>query len=253
MPTTAGVSAWADVDAYDLARSEADGLEDADPAQTGADRATDHTADDDHRHHDAERAESQHERDGRRGTLISGALGAQPGLGTQQCPGAHGVGELLPVGEDLLLRARGVEAVEHLSRDRVPLRRQALDLRGGRPGVGRLAGRHSEADDREGRGALGVRSLQGGADLDGGPLERRVEHDLAPYRDPSGLTPRELEVLRLLATGLSNAELASRLFLGPTTVKSHVGRIPSKLDLRGRVQAVVFAYETGLIAPGGGT
>ncbi|WP_175412577.1 response regulator transcription factor [Streptomyces sp. TRM64462] len=86
-------------------------------------------------------------------------------------------------------------------------------------------------------------------------IERFAQHDepqtIAPHRDLSGLTPRELEVLRLLATALSNAELASRLFLSPTTVKSHVGRILSKLDLRDRVQAVVFAYETGLIAPGG--
>ncbi|MFJ2830517.1 response regulator [Streptomyces sp. NPDC087263] len=80
----------------------------------------------------------------------------------------------------------------------------------------------------------------------------RVEDRAAiSHRDLSGLTPRELEVLRLLATGLTNAELADRLFLSPTTVKTHVGRILSKLDLRDRVQAVVLAYETGLISPGG--
>ncbi|MEQ4722976.1 response regulator transcription factor [Nonomuraea sp. B19D2] len=79
---------------------------------------------------------------------------------------------------------------------------------------------------------------------------RRDEAEPAVHRDLSELTPRELEVLRLLATGLSNAELADRLSLSPTTVKTHVARILSKLGLRDRVQAVVLAYETGLIAPG---
>lgn len=86
-------------------------------------------------------------------------------------------------------------------------------------------------------------------------IERFAKHDqpqtIAPHRDLASLTPRELEVQRLLATG-RNAELASRLHLSATTIKSHVGRMLSKLDLRDRVQAVVFAYETGLIAPRGG-
>jgi DNA-binding NarL/FixJ family response regulator len=72
-----------------------------------------------------------------------------------------------------------------------------------------------------------------------------------PAPDPllKDLTPRELEVLRTICEGLSNAEIAHRFFLSEATVKSHVRRILTKLHLRDRVQAVVYGYETGLIVP----
>lgn len=66
------------------------------------------------------------------------------------------------------------------------------------------------------------------------------------------LTARETEVLRLAGTGRSNAEIAEQLFISEATVKTHLNRTMAKLDLTSRAQAVVLAYETGLVAPGGG-
>jgi DNA-binding NarL/FixJ family response regulator len=87
-------------------------------------------------------------------------------------------------------------------------------------------------------------------------LIERFAHAARPEPDgvPAALAPltaRELDVLRLLARGLSNAEIAGELVLGENTVKTHVARVLGKLGLRDRVQAVVMAYETGLVAPEG--
>jgi DNA-binding NarL/FixJ family response regulator len=78
---------------------------------------------------------------------------------------------------------------------------------------------------------------------------KRIVTTAQPARLAS-LTPRETDVLRLIARGQSNGEIAENLVVAEQTVKTHIGRILAKLDLRDRAQAVVFAYETGLVVPG---
>jgi len=109
--------------------------------------------------------------------------------------------------------------------------------------------------------ALAVRTVSAGQALLAPAITRRLIEDFcrgpAPGEPAAGgatgrLSERELEVVRLVAQGLSNAEIAARLFLSEATVKSHVARILAKLGLRDRVQVAVFAYEIGIVRPGRG-
>jgi DNA-binding NarL/FixJ family response regulator len=108
-----------------------------------------------------------------------------------------------------------------------------------------------------------IRSVRTVADGDAWIDPAVTERVLAAYRssapDQNGaaagriaeLTPRERDVLRLVGRGASNAEIAESLFVSEATVKSHIGHIFTKLDLRDRAAAIVFAFDHGLVAPGG--
>ena len=103
-----------------------------------------------------------------------------------------------------------------------------------------------------------VRTVASGDSLLSPAITRRLIESYTRRPPPSlspaplaDLTPRELEVLRHLARGLSNTEIAGELVVGDATIKTHVARIFSKLDLHDRAQAVVLAYESGLVQPGG--
>jgi DNA-binding NarL/FixJ family response regulator len=105
-----------------------------------------------------------------------------------------------------------------------------------------------------------VRVVAAGDALLAPSVTRRLIADFARQRPPdrprpealAALTPRETEVLTLIARGQSNAEITRSLVLAEETVKTHVSRILAKLGLRDRVQAVVLAYESGLVRPGSG-
>jgi DNA-binding NarL/FixJ family response regulator len=103
----------------------------------------------------------------------------------------------------------------------------------------------------------GIRAVHTGRSLLSPSITRRmieVYLDRPPTGPPptavTGLTPREREILALLGQGLSNAEIAESLVVSETTVKTHVGRVLMKLGLRDRVQAVIFAYESGVVTIG---
>jgi DNA-binding NarL/FixJ family response regulator len=103
-----------------------------------------------------------------------------------------------------------------------------------------------------------VRVVAAGDALLSPSITRRLIADFAVQRPPSKpslesvkfLTPRENEILILIARGLSNGEISENLSIAEQTTKTHVGRILSKLGLRDRTQAVVLAYESGLVSPG---
>jgi DNA-binding NarL/FixJ family response regulator len=114
--------------------------------------------------------------------------------------------------------------------------------------------KHASRDQLTG----GVRAVAAGETLLASAITRRLIEDFCHGPAPGtavagaagGLSERELDVVRLVAQGMSNAEIAARLYLSEATVKSHIVRILAKLSLRDRVQVAVYAYEHGIVRPG---
>ncbi|GAA1568143.1 response regulator transcription factor [Kribbella karoonensis] len=111
--------------------------------------------------------------------------------------------------------------------------------------------KHSTPDEL----AAAVRVVAAGDALLAPSVTRRLVEDFARAQPvvqvtPDRLTPRETDVLRLVARGLSNRQIAEELVLAEQTIKSHVSNVLTKLDLRDRAQAVVYAYESGVVVPG---
>lgn len=140
---------------------------------------------------------------------------------------------------ELVSAVRVVASGDAVVAPRITQRLLETYVRGGGAGSGAAGG----------AGAGGTRAAGG---VTGGPGSEALPGSGArPAKDPllDDLTPRETEMLGAMAEGLSNSEIAHRYFLSEATVKTHVRRILTKLHLRDRVQAVVYAYETGLVVP----
>jgi len=110
-------------------------------------------------------------------------------------------------------------------------------------------------DAPEERLTTAIKVVAEGGSLFAPSVTKRLIEEFAKRRDAPGvslddLTEREAEVLRLVARGFSNTEIAGELFITENTVKTHVARVLMKLGLRDRVQAVVLAYESGMVRPG---
>jgi len=203
---------------------------------------------------------------------FSALLGAQDGIRVcgQAADGAQAVREVLRLRPDLVLMDVRMPVMDGLAATRELLRSGAAKPRvlvlttfdldeyvyeALRAGASGFILKDAPVADL----VHAVRVVAAGEALLAPSVTRRLIADFArrtPVRPPavsarlSDLTPRETEVLRLVARGLSNTEISGRLVIAEQTTKTHVGRILMKLGLRDRVQAVVLAYESGLVEPG---